>query len=161
MKSPNSAFLTLTLSLLLLLLLRASAQRCGKQAGGKRCPPRLCCSRYGWCGYTAKHCCRGCQSQCRKCRPTPSGPSPLGGGEAVGDLIPRSTFEEMLLHPGKGFYTYNDFIAAANAYTGFATTGNDTVRKREIAAFLSQTSHETTGYYIIFKLHRLLYIKVA
>jgi chitinase len=47
--------------------------------------------------------------------------------------------------PGKGFYTYNAFISAANAFSGFGTTGDADTRKREIAAFLGQTSHETTG----------------
>ncbi|KAI8536881.1 hypothetical protein RHMOL_Rhmol10G0290900 [Rhododendron molle] len=46
---------------------------------------------------------------------------------------------------GNGFYTYEAFIAAANAFGGFGTTGDDATKKREIAAFLAQTSHETTG----------------
>ncbi|KAI8536875.1 hypothetical protein RHMOL_Rhmol10G0290300 [Rhododendron molle] len=46
---------------------------------------------------------------------------------------------------GKGFYTYEAFIAAAKAFGGFGTTGDDATKKREIAAFLAQTSHETTG----------------
>uniref|UniRef100_A0A3N7FHB0 Glycoside hydrolase family 19 catalytic domain-containing protein n=1 Tax=Populus trichocarpa TaxID=3694 RepID=A0A3N7FHB0_POPTR len=46
--------------------------------------------------------------------------------------------------PGKGFYTYSAFISAANAFPGFGTTGDADTRKREIAAFLGQTSHETT-----------------
>ncbi|KAH7848331.1 hypothetical protein Vadar_001410 [Vaccinium darrowii] len=47
---------------------------------------------------------------------------------------------------GKGFYTYEAFIAAANAkeFGRFGTTGDDATKKREIAAFLAQTSHETT-----------------
>ncbi|KAM4133760.1 hypothetical protein ACJW30_01G355900 [Castanea mollissima] len=44
-----------------------------------------------------------------------------------------------------GFYTYNAFIAAARSFNGFGTTGDVATRKREIAAFLGQTSHETTG----------------
>ena len=54
------------------------------------------------------------------------------------------------LCPGKGFYTYDAFIAAAKYFPGFGTarggSGNDTytdTRKREVAAFLAQTSHET------------------
>ncbi|KAF3434820.1 hypothetical protein FNV43_RR21906 [Rhamnella rubrinervis] len=69
------------------------------------------------------------------------------------DEIPlsRSTFEEMLKHrndaacPANGFYTYDAFISAAKAFPGFGTTGDDATRKREIAAFFGQTSHETTG----------------
>lgn len=48
--------------------------------------------------------------------------------------------------PAKGFYTYDAFIAAAKSFGAFATTGDADTRKREIAAFLAQTSHETTGY---------------
>lgn len=45
----------------------------------------------------------------------------------------------------KGFYTYDAFIKAAKAFPNFGTTGNDATRKKEIAAFFGQTSHETTG----------------
>ncbi|KAE8689580.1 Endochitinase 1 [Hibiscus syriacus] len=57
----------------------------------------------------------------------------------------------MLLHrndgacPARNFYTYDAFIAAARTYPAFATTGDQATQKREIAAFLAQTSHETTG----------------
>ncbi|XP_007046549.2 PREDICTED: basic endochitinase [Theobroma cacao] len=66
-------------------------------------------------------------------------------------LISRDLFNEMLKHrndancPGNGFYTYDGFIAAANSFGAFGTTGDVDTRKREIAAFLAQTSHETTG----------------
>ncbi|GKV23917.1 hypothetical protein SLEP1_g33590 [Rubroshorea leprosula] len=82
----------------------------------------------------------GCQSQCS-----------TGGGGDVGSLITRSMFDQMLKHrnddvcPAKGFYTYDAFIAAAMAFPEFGTTGDDATRKREIAAFMAQTSHETTG----------------
>jgi basic endochitinase B len=47
--------------------------------------------------------------------------------------------------PAKGFYTYDAFVTAAGAFPGFGTTGDADIRKREVAAFLAQTSHETTG----------------
>ncbi|KAG5530091.1 hypothetical protein RHGRI_030452 [Rhododendron griersonianum] len=56
---------------------------------------------------------------------------------------------------GKGFYTYEAFIAAAKAFGGFGTTGDDATKKREIAAFLAQTSHETTGTF--FFLSEVIY----
>ncbi|CAI9779115.1 unnamed protein product [Fraxinus pennsylvanica] len=43
-----------------------------------------------------------------------------------------------------GFHTYEAFIAAANSFGAFGTTGDNDTRKLEIAAFLAQTSHETT-----------------
>ncbi|RWW05645.1 hypothetical protein GW17_00031073 [Ensete ventricosum] len=117
--------------------LGAFAEQCGRQAGGALCPGGLCCSQFGWCGNTDPYCGQGCQSQC--------------GGAGVASIISASLFEQMLKHrndaacAGKGFYTYNAFIAAANSFSGFGTTGDAAARKREIAAFLAQTSHETTG----------------
>ena len=69
----------------------------------------------------------------------------------VSSLISASLFDQMLKYSNdprcksNGFYTYNAFIAAAQSFNGFGTTGDDTTRKRELAAFLAQTSHETTG----------------
>lgn len=69
----------------------------------------------------------------------------------IASILPESTFNSLLKHrndagcPAKGFYTYQAFINAANAYPAFGSTGDLTTRKREIAAFLGQTSHETTG----------------
>lgn len=76
----------------------------------------------------------------------------LGGADgAIASILPESMFNSLLKHrndaacPAKGFYTYRAFINAANAYPAFGNTGDLTTRKREIAAFLGQTSHETTG----------------
>ncbi|GKV23920.1 hypothetical protein SLEP1_g33593 [Rubroshorea leprosula] len=135
------SILSLFLSSLLVLGL---AEQCGSQAGGATCPGGLCCSQWGWCGTTCDYCGAGCQSQCSPCA------SDSANGD-VGGLITRSMFDEMLKHrndagcPAKGFYTYDAFIAAAKAFPAFGTTGDDATRKREIAAFLAQTSHETTG----------------
>ncbi|KAH0719407.1 hypothetical protein KY290_014905 [Solanum tuberosum] len=60
----------------------------------------------------------------------------------VGTIVTSDLFNEMLKNrnddrcPAKGFYTYDAFIAAANSFPGFGTTGDDTARKKEIAAFL-------------------------
>ncbi|TKY70268.1 Endochitinase protein [Spatholobus suberectus] len=72
-------------------------------------------------------------------------------GDDVGSVIDASLFEQLLKHrndpacEGKGFYTYNAFVTAARSFGGFGTTGDLNTRKRELAAFLAQTSHETTG----------------
>ncbi|KAB1207072.1 Endochitinase [Morella rubra] len=126
-----------SLVVFLALLLGASAEQCGKQVGGAVCPNGLCCSKFGWCGSTTEYCGGNCQSQC-------------GGGD-VGSIISSSLFDQMLKYrndgqcESNGFYAYNAFLAAASSFGGFGTTGNDTIRKKEIAAFLAQTSHETTG----------------
>lgn len=141
-------YCTASLPLLLLLLVgllagEAFAEQCGRQAGGALCPGGLCCSQFGWCGSTSDYCGPTCQSQCGGVTPSP------GGG--VASLISQSVFNQMLKHrndaacQAKGFYTYNAFIAAANSFNGFASVGDTATRKREIAAFLAQTSHETTG----------------
>jgi len=73
-------------------------------------------------------------------------------GDDVGSVISASLFEQLLKHrndqacEGKGFYSYNAFITAARSYGAFGTTGDSNTRKREVAAFLAQTSHETTGF---------------
>lgn len=136
---------------LLPLFLVAKAEQCGSQANGALCPNGLCCSKFGFCGNTDQYCGDGCQSQC-KSSPTPNPPTPsTGGGGDVGSIIPSSLFDQMLKYrndqrcAGHGFYTYDGFIAAARSFNGFGTTGDDATRKKELAAFLAQTSHETTG----------------
>ncbi|WVZ25946.1 hypothetical protein V8G54_004490 [Vigna mungo] len=146
---------SLMLCLLLAFVLGATAEQCGKQAGGALCPNGLCCSKFGWCGDTDSYCGEGCQSQCKsgpKPTPTPSTPTPTPGtGGDITRLISSSLFDQMLKYrndgrcAGRGFYTYNAFISAARSFSGFGTTGDDNTRKKEIAAFLAQTSHETTG----------------
>jgi hypothetical protein len=75
----------------------------------------------------------------------------LGTSADVSSLISESLFNELLKHrndqacKSNGFYTYNAFIAASQSFNDFGTTGDDTTRKRELAAFFAQTSHETTG----------------
>lgn len=154
--------LVLSNFILLLLIGGASAEECGSQAGGALCPGGLCCSKYGWCGNTALYCTLpGCQSQCwgSPSPPPPAGPpppptpppppSPSGGG--ISDIISRELFDKMLKYRNDprchavGFYTYDAFITAAAYFPGFGTTGDTATRQREIAAFLGQTSHETTG----------------
>ncbi|KAK9164978.1 hypothetical protein Scep_000169 [Stephania cephalantha] len=158
---PNSAILGVCLVLSLVSLIgRASAQaQCGSQAGGKVCPGGLCCSRFGFCGSTDPWCGDGCQSNCNPrpgpsptppTTPSPTPPTTPSTGGDISSLISQATFNEMLKHRGDSncrgsFYTYDSFLAAARSFNGFGTTGDTDTRKREIAAFFGQTSHETTG----------------
>ena len=77
----------------------------------------------------------------------------------LGSIIPRSQYDQMFKHrkdcTSKGFYSYDAFISAAKSYPAFATTGDTATRKREVAAFLAQTSHETTGFFFLL-LHQVL-----
>ncbi|KAM0902363.1 hypothetical protein ACQ4PT_019393 [Festuca glaucescens] len=127
-------------------------QRCGSQFGGAKCANCLCCSQFGFCGSTAEYCGAGCQSQCSGC-PSPT-PPPAPGGEGVAAILSKDLFERLLLHRNdaaclaRGFYTYEAFLAAAATFPAFGSTTEGLsveTRKREVAAFLGQTSHETTG----------------
>lgn len=72
-------------------------------------------------------------------------------GLPITSLITRDLFNAIFLHkdnpacPAKDFYTYDSFILATRRFPRFGKTGRLTTRKREIAAFLAQISHETTG----------------
>lgn len=73
-----------------------------------------------------------------------------GSGSTIGELLPQALFEEIFLHRGTApcpgaFYTYDAFLAAAEAFPAFAAEGPDDVRRREVAAFLANIAHETTG----------------
>ncbi|XP_059448359.1 endochitinase-like [Corylus avellana] len=147
MKMKISTALILSLA----FLLGASAEQCGSQAGGAVCANGECCSKYGWCGTKGEYCGTECQSNCKAGgTPTPSA-TPSGSGNNVGSIISSALFDRMLRYrndprcKSNGFYTYNAFITAARSFSGFGTSGDVNTRKREIAAFLAQTSHETTG----------------
>ncbi|ONK63128.1 uncharacterized protein A4U43_C07F11700 [Asparagus officinalis] len=70
---------------------------------------------------------------------------------SVSSIISEDLYKSMFLHkddnacPAKGFYPYSAFIEAACRFPKFGTTGDVDTRKREVAAFLAQISHETTG----------------
>ncbi|MGA5700566.1 glycoside hydrolase family 19 protein [Peterkaempfera bronchialis] len=70
-----------------------------------------------------------------------------GGGTPPsqgGFVVSEAQFNQMF--PGRNsFYSYSGLTAALGAYPGFATTGSDTVKKQEAAAFLANVSHETGG----------------
>lgn len=72
--------------------------------------------------------------------------SAAGGAEShpAAFVVSQSQFNTMF--PGRNaFYTYQGLTRALGAYPGFTTTGDDTTRKREAAAFLANVSHETGG----------------
>ncbi|QES06912.1 chitinase [Streptomyces venezuelae] len=69
----------------------------------------------------------------------PTTPPPTGGF-----VVSEAQFNQMF--PSRNpFYTYAGLVAALKSYPGFATTGSDTVKKQEAAAFLANVSHETGG----------------
>ena len=61
----------------------AAQQQCGRQAGGRKCKNKLCCSQWGYCGTTDQFCLpsNGCQSNCKR---------RVGGGESASNV--RATY---------------------------------------------------------------------
>ena len=72
------------------------------------------------------------------------GTSGGGSGSGFGAILSRSVFDTMFPNRS-GFYTYDALVAAAATFPGLATTGDADTRKREVAAFLANVSHETGG----------------
>ncbi|GAA1536489.1 hypothetical protein GCM10009827_063840 [Dactylosporangium maewongense] len=67
-----------------------------------------------------------------------------GGGGTSGFVVSEAQFNQMF--PSRNsFYTYAGLTDAMKKYPAFATTGSDTVRKQEAAAFLANVGHETGG----------------
>ncbi|CAN1353370.1 Chitinase 10 [Linum perenne] len=66
-------------------------------------------------------------------------------------ILSKSLYDSIFLHkddpacPGKDFYTYESFAQTVRYFPKFGTTGSPATRRREVAAFLAQISHETTG----------------
>lgn len=73
-------------------------------------------------------------------------PTTCDGGSnpppASGFVVSEAQFNQMF--PNKSsFYTYSGLLTAMSYYPAFATTGSDTVRKQEAAAFLANVAHES------------------
>ncbi len=68
--------------------------------------------------------------------------APIGGGFAT--WVSKTTWEAMFPHRN-ALFTYEGIVAAAAAYPTFGAEGGAELAKREIAAFLANISHETTG----------------
>nr|AAR92158.1 basic class I chitinase [Musa acuminata] len=147
----------------LLLGIDKDGEQCGRQAGGALCASgkeSLCCSQFGWCGNTDDYCGsqEGCQSQCpgHKISTLPSLKKVIDTDTnfSANKLYVKYFVDQMLKHRNDNscegkflFYSYSAFICASARFRYFGTTGDTTrlARKREIAAFFAQTSHETTG----------------
>lgn len=86
-KASNMATPNICIVFFLCFLATATAQQCGRQAGGKTCANNLCCSQYGYCGSTDEYCStsKGCQSNCNS-----GGGSGASGGESASNV--RATY---------------------------------------------------------------------
>jgi hypothetical protein len=77
--------------------------------------------------------------------------TPLGGAtDRLAQVLTREIYDEMFRHrtdrvcAGAAF-TFDALVPGANEWPSFAGDGSLTVRKRELAAFLANVAHETTG----------------
>jgi chitinase len=72
----------------------------------------------------------------------PAVPAGLAG------VLSEATFNSLFPERNR-FYGYAGFLAASAAFSSFANTGGLDVRKREVAAFLANTAHETGDFVFI------------
>jgi predicted chitinase len=79
-----------------------------------------------------------------------------GGGDGFRAIVSESQFNAMF--PSRSsFYTYQALASAASTFSEFATTGDTTTRKREMAAFLANVEHETGGLVYIEEINKATY----
>jgi hypothetical protein len=84
-------------------------------------------------------------------QPAPTPPQPSIHGHGISSWFSQQEFDEFFPHinsadcTGKNFFTYTALVEAARAFPTFANSGDPLKDKLELAAFLAQTSHETTG----------------
>lgn len=128
----NHQNMTLTKTSLVLLLCflgfyseTVKSQNCG-------CSPDLCCSQFSFCGTGNDYCGPGCQS----------GPCTTQA-ESLGTIVSQSFFDGITNRAGsdcagKGFYTRDAFINAANTFPSFANS----VTSLEIATMFAHFTQE-------------------
>jgi basic endochitinase B len=82
-----------------------------------------------------------------------SGGEPAGAGGSGNDdtetgsfdtVLPRATYEALFPNRNE-LYDYDSLASAAAKYADFAAQGTLAERRREVAAFLANIAHETTG----------------
>jgi len=76
---------------------------------------------------------------------------------SLANIFSQAQFTYLFPHANGGYingvanqygpFTYANLIQAAQTYPAFACTGDLPTRQRELAAFLGQTSHETSGWW--------------
>ncbi|KAG5395773.1 hypothetical protein IGI04_017587 [Brassica rapa subsp. trilocularis] len=132
-RNDQFAFLLTTLFFLILTVSKpVASQNCG-------CASGLCCSSAGYCGMTDAYCGEGCKEG--PCKNSGPGDPTVSLEETVtpeffNSILSQATESDC---KGRGFYTHETFMAAANAYPSFGAT----ISKREIAAFFAHVAQET------------------
>lgn len=70
---------------------------------------------------------------------------PAAPASAAGSFVVSQAQFDHMFPARNGFYSYQGLVEALHAYPAFTTSGSQSVRKREAAAFLANVSHETSG----------------
>lgn len=71
-----------------------------------------------------------------------------GAGEREHPLLSRALFDKAFAER-LAFYDYDSLLRALDVFPAAFSTGPEEVRRREVAAFLAQVSHETGGLRLI------------
>lgn len=82
--------------------------------------------------------------------PPRDAPAPADAGSGLASILSATDFEAFFPHRGTApcrgaFYTYAALLEAARSFPLFASEGTTDQRRRELAAFLANAGHETTG----------------
>jgi len=76
-----------------------------------------------------------------------------GTGTGLAAILSESTFNTMF--PQRNHvYSYQGLVQAASSYAAFATSGDTTARKREVAAFLANVARETGSLVYIEEINK-------
>jgi len=80
--------------IILIIINYAYAERCGPDYGNKKCTNNECCSKWGYCGTSEKHCSSGCQSKYGRCgslKKTTTKAKTTSKGKTTSKYITKST----------------------------------------------------------------------
>jgi len=76
-----------------------------------------------------------------------------GTGTGVAAILSESAFHTMFPQRNR-VYNYQGLVQAASSYAAFATSGDTTARKREVAAFLANVGRETGNLIYIEEINK-------
>lgn len=78
----------------------------------------------------------------------------------LGSILSENQFNQ-LFNRRNSFYTYAGLLEAAKLYPAFATSGDTDTRKREVAAFLANVTHETGDLVYVEEINKGDYCSTA
>ncbi|CAK4650146.1 hypothetical protein LEN26_003989 [Aphanomyces euteiches] len=82
------------------------------------------------------------------------------GNSGLANILPKSLFKQIFPN-ALPIYTYENLLANAAKYPGFANSGNSDVDRREVAAFLGQVALETGNLQYVEQIEKGLYCQAS